>query len=62
MKFDSNDSLQDFLDDKPFYVNNDCFCLGDTMAEAGLIVNKIVEANTEGNNKDGDGRVDVDNG
>lgn len=47
MKFLSDENLQDFLDDKPFYVNNDCFCLGNSLAEAGSVVNTIVEANSE---------------
>lgn len=46
MKFDA-DSLCAFLKDTPFYANNECFCLGDTLDEAGDIVRRIVEANWE---------------
>lgn len=42
MKFDA-ETLQMFLDDKPFFKNKDCFCLGSTLEEAGDIVSKIVE-------------------
>lgn len=45
MHFKDESTLIAFLNDKPFYENNDCFCLGDTLAEAGCIVDKIVKAN-----------------
>lgn len=46
MKFDA-DSLSAFLKDMPFYANNECFCLGNSLDEAGEIVRQIVEANLE---------------
>lgn len=38
----SKERLRDLLLDIPFFDNENCFCLGDTMAEAGNIVRKIV--------------------
>lgn len=46
MRFVNEEALNAFLDDKPFYENNDCFCLGDTLAEAGCIVREIVKGST----------------
>lgn len=44
MRFSNSKTLNDFLDDKAFYKNSDCFCLGNTLAEAGVVVKKIVKA------------------
>lgn len=44
MKFDA-ETLQMFLEDKPFYKNNECFCLGNTMEEAGEIISQILKNN-----------------
>ena len=43
MKFKSEEELKMFLQDKPFYKDNESFCLGDTMAEAGAIISEIIE-------------------
>lgn len=48
MKFDAG-GLCAFLKDEPFYTNNECFCLGDSLEEAGAVVRLIVEANRERN-------------
>lgn len=48
MKFRNANTLQSFLDDKPFYESNDCFCLGDTLAEAGCVIAEIVKVNENG--------------
>lgn len=45
MQFKDDNTLTAFLDDKPFYENNNCFCLGNTLAEAGRIIEKIVKTN-----------------
>lgn len=41
MKFDT-DSLNDFLQDIPFYKNKECFCLGNTLEEAGCVISQII--------------------
>ena len=36
-----------FLQDKPFYENDNCFCLGNSLEEAGEIVKQIVNKKKE---------------
>lgn len=36
-----------FLQDKPFYENDNCFCLGNSLEEAGEIVEQIVNNKKE---------------
>jgi hypothetical protein len=45
-----NDLLTMFLKDKPFYKSNDCFCLGNSLTEAGDIAKCIIESNFKGDN------------
>ena len=40
-----------FLNDIPFYENNDCYCLGNSLEEAGKIVQKIVESESHSQKK-----------
>ncbi len=49
MIFDAK-SLRSFLNDVPFYENGNCFCLGDTLTEAGEIVKQIAERKESNNN------------
>lgn len=44
MTFKNDVDLQKFLKDKAFYRDNDCYCLGSTLEEAGAVVRKIVLA------------------
>lgn len=42
MKFNEEQKTA-FLKDIPFYENNDCFCLGNSLEEAGKILKQIAE-------------------
>lgn len=44
MKFETTDSLHAFLRDEPFYISKDCFCLGNTLDDAGIITRCIMES------------------
>lgn len=61
MKFKSETELQAFLDDKPFFQNADCFCLGNSMTEAGSIIRQMIES-TDKSGKAGTDNVAVDTG
>ncbi len=37
----SKERLNDFLADKPFFENKECYCLGNSLEEAAEIVSKI---------------------
>lgn len=43
MKFDA-ETLQMFLKDEPFFQSKDCFCLGNSLEEAGEIISQIVNS------------------
>lgn len=45
----NDEELKDFLSDKPFYKNDDCYCLGKTLEEAGEIFRKIMEGRERAN-------------
>lgn len=42
MKF-NNENLQRFLNDKPFFENEESYCLGNTLEDAGEVVRKIMD-------------------
>lgn len=43
MKFDSSENTEKFLNDIKFYENINCYCLGNTLEDAGEIIRKIIE-------------------
>jgi len=51
MKF-NDESRKLFLEDKPFYENNECFCLGNSLEEAGEIIKRIVKAKNKESDDD----------
>lgn len=59
MKFKSEAKLQAFLEDKPFFHSTDCYCLGNTLEEAGEIVRQMM-GKTEVSGKAGAKNVAVD--
>ena len=47
MKFIEKEDVEKFLEDEPFFKNNDCYCLGNSLEEAGEIVEIIVQGQGE---------------
>ena len=43
MLFDTSEEKMMFLQDKPYYRNPNNFCLGNTLDEAGEVMQKIIE-------------------
>ena len=43
MKFCTEEAKEKFLRDEAFWENNESYCLGDTLEEAGDIIKKIME-------------------
>ena len=43
MKFRTEEAKEKFLHDEAFWENNESYCLGDTMEEAGDIIKVIME-------------------
>lgn len=41
-------TLKDFLDDKPFFESAKCYCLGNTLREAGEIIKQEVISASRG--------------
>ncbi len=56
MKF-TEERLKDFLEDKPFFENKECYCLGENLEDAAEIVAKII-----GYNRKVTSNVEMDNG
>lgn len=61
MNFTSKEMFEKMLRDEMFYQKKDCFCLGKTMEEAGMIIMKIVNDTEKEKNSYGNRNVGVDN-
>lgn len=53
----NKDEMEAFLNDVPFYKNNECFCLGKTLEDTGKILKQLADENER---RKGDTNVAMD--